>query len=125
MSKEDLAGQPPRVTPISREELNAKVHHGPLILIDAQSPGWYERERLPGAIKADVDNVDALVERLEDTEAEIAVYCWSESCTGSVQVSEALAERGFRNVRRYVEGKKGWLEAGLPIESTKQDHEDS
>lgn len=44
---------------------------------------------------------------------------------GSGQVSEALAQRGFSNVRRYAEGKRDWLEAGLPIESIEQDYDDA
>lgn len=125
MNKEDLDREPRTVSPISREELNAKIRKDSVIVVDAQGPGWYEREHLPGAIKADLTNVDDLVERLHDTAAEIAVYCWSESCTGSSQVSEALAQRGFSNVRRYAEGKRDWLEAGLPIESIEQDYDDA
>jgi len=125
MKNEDSAREPQTVTPISREELKAKIREDSLIVVDTQDPGWYEREHLPGAMKADLSNLDVLTKSLADPTAEIAVYCWSESCTGSAQVSEALARWGFSNVRRYVEGKRDWLDAGLPIESVERDYDDA
>ena len=51
-----------------------------------------------------------------DRDAEIVVYCASTTCDSSVQVGERLIELGYPNVHHYVEGKKGWIEAGLPVE---------
>ena len=107
-----------RVTPISRQELLAKMGEGAVILVDAQADGWYEREHLPGARRTCVHDVDELAATLsDDRSAEIVVYCWSETCDASAHVSAQLAGRGYTNVRRYVAGKRDWLEAGLPIES--------
>lgn len=106
------------VLTISRQELYDKILEGSVIVVDAQAAGWYEREHLPGALRADADNLDDLVAKLGDNPAsEIAVYCWSETCSASARVSAELLRRGYTNVRRYVEGKRDWLEAGLPIES--------
>ncbi len=76
-----------------------------------------EGEQQPGALPAEADNIDALVGRLSHPAAEIAVYCWSETCSASAQVSTELLRRGYTNVRRYVQGKRDWLQAGLPIET--------
>ena len=103
---------------ISRAELRQKLDRGGFVLLDAQAPGWYEREHLPGARKmpgADVEN--RLREIVPDPRAEIVVYCWSEMCGASVDAARTLESLGYRNVRRYAGGKKEWLEAGLPIET--------
>lgn len=106
------------VLPISRHELFDKMRKGVVMVVDAQGPGWYEREHLPGSVRSDVEDIDDLVARLgSDRSREIAVYCWSETCTASAYVSEALVRGGYTNVRRYAEGKRDWLEAGLATES--------
>jgi rhodanese-related sulfurtransferase len=116
----------PDVRAISRQELEEKIGTGELTVVDAQAPGWYEREHLPGALRADAGHMDDLATRLgDDPAAEIAVYCWSETCNMSALVSAELAGRGYTNVRRYVEGKKDWIEAGLPIESEGEKDDDS
>ena len=118
MSRRDPELTTAQVTPISRQELQAKMGAGAVILIDAQADGWYEREHLPGALRSGVHAVDELAATLsDDRSAEIVVYCWSETCDASARVSTDLARRGYTNVRRYVEGKRDWLEAGLPIDS--------
>jgi hypothetical protein len=38
------------------------------------------------------------------------------TCDSSLIVANRLVELGYRNVRRYAEGKVDWMEAGLPVE---------
>ena len=105
-------------TPIDRDELRVKLEDGMIRLVDAQAPGWYEREHLPGALRAAADDVDGLLRALgAGHNAAIAVYCWNAACTGSAYVAEQLEARGYRNVRRSVGGKQDWTDSGLPIES--------
>jgi hypothetical protein len=52
------------VQTISRQELHVKMRESTVIVVDAQAPGWYEREHLPGALRADVGNIDDLVTKL-------------------------------------------------------------
>lgn len=105
--------------PIEREELRAKLDEGAIRLVDAQAPGWYEREHLPGALRASADDVDGLLAALgPDRGTEIAVYCWNAACTGSAYVAEQLETVGYRNVHRYVGGKQDWVDAGLPVETS-------
>jgi rhodanese-related sulfurtransferase len=108
---------PPGVTPISRSELVAKLDEHAVVLVDAQAPRWFEREHLPSALCANARDIDDLVDRLAAAPTEeIVVCCWSEMCDASARVSAELAARGFSNVRRYIEGKRDWLDAGLPVE---------
>lgn len=102
---------------IEREELHAKMNLGEVRLLDAQAPGWFEREHLPGAIRGRIAEPDAIVAELgDDLETEIVVYCWSATCNGSALAAGLLEGRGYRNVARYTNGKQDWIDAGLPIE---------
>ena len=111
----DLLGETEDTT-IPREELRQKLERGDLVLLDAQAPGWYEREHLPGARKMpDGDVKTRMHEIVPDRRAEIVVYCWSETCGASGIAVRALRSLGYQNVRRYAGGKRDWLEGGLPI----------
>lgn len=110
------AGSEDAAALISRAELRQKLELGSVVLLDAQAPGWYEREHLPGALKLpDRDIASRIAEIVPDRSAEVVVYCWSETCSASAGAASALRELGYRNVRRYAGGKKEWMEAGLPI----------
>ena len=101
---------------ISREELRLELERGTVVLLDAQAPGWYEREHLPGALKMpDGDLERRIAEIVPDRSAEIVVYCWSETCSASEVAASELRALGYRNVRRYAGGKRDWVEARLPI----------
>jgi rhodanese-related sulfurtransferase len=103
---------------ISREELWQEIERGEkLVLVDALAPMSFAHSHLPGAINLPPEWVDDRgPARIPDRDAEIVVYCASTTCDSSIQVGERLLELGYPNVRHYVEGKKGWIEAGLPVE---------
>ena len=105
------------VPTIGRAELHDAIRAGTIVALDAQGEGWYEREHLPTAIRARPDDLGLLERRLpEGKDTPLAVYCWSETCTASQQTAEHLIASGYRNARRYVGGKRDWIEAGLPLE---------
>ena len=54
----------------------------------------------------------------EDTEA--IVYCAGPECHASEDAARELAEMGYSKVRRYVGGKKDWMDAGFPVMSDEQ-----
>ena len=113
-SSEDLPAAARGV--ISREQLRIEIERGSVVLLDAQAPGWYEREHLPGARKMpDRDLERRIAEIVPDRSAEIVVYCWSEKCSASAAAVSELCALGYRNVRRYAAGKRDWMEARLPI----------
>lgn len=87
------------------------------MLIDALSPTSYAASHLPGAINMPPEWVDERApRRIPDRETELVVYCASTSCDSSVVVANRLIELGYRNVGHYPEGKRDWVEAGLPLE---------
>jgi rhodanese-related sulfurtransferase len=103
---------------ISREELRQKIDRGEeFVLVDALAPMSFAHSHLPGAINLPPEWVDDRgPTRLPDRAAEIVVYCASATCDSSVEVGKRLVELGYPNVHHYVEGKRGWVEAGLPLE---------
>jgi len=87
------------------------------VVVDALAPMSFAHSHLPSAINLPPEWVDERgPSRLPDRKAEIIVYCSSSTCDSSAQVGERLVELGYGNVRHYVEGKRDWVEAGLPLE---------
>lgn len=103
---------------ISRAELRRKIEaDDDFVLVDALAPISYARSHLPGAINLPLEWVDERgPRRIPDLDTEVVVYCVDATCESSVHVAERLIERGYRNVRHYLEGKSAWAEAGLPLE---------
>ena len=100
---------------ISRDELAAAL--GTVTVVEALGPMYYEAEHLPGAINVPHTEVDALAPSLlPDKDAAIVIYCSNTQCPNSEVAARRLVALGYTNVRRYVEGKDDWREAGLPLE---------
>jgi rhodanese-related sulfurtransferase len=106
------------VAQISRESLWHKIERGDeFVLVDALPPLAYAASHLPGAISMPPEYVTSRARRrIPDSHTEIVVYCASVTCDSSLVVADRLVELGYRNVRHYAEGKRDWLEAGLPLE---------
>lgn len=108
------------VTPISRDELRAKLESGDdVVVVEALGPMYYDDAHLPGARNLPHDQVDGLAATvLPDRDAFVVVYCSNTACQNSVVASRRLVELGYTNVHEYVAGKQDWIEAGLPVEQT-------
>ena len=103
---------------VTREQLREQLESGdPVVLIDALSPLSYATSHLPGAINIAPEWVDARAPRLiPDLDADLVVYCSSAMCDSSSVVVNRLRELGYRRDRHYVDGKRDWQAAGLPLE---------
>jgi rhodanese-related sulfurtransferase len=103
---------------ISRESLRRKIESAEeVVLVDALSPMSYAMSHLPGAINITPDWIDDRARRrIPDLDTEVVVYCADDTCDSSVVVAKRLIELGYRNVRHYAEGKRDWVDAGLPLE---------
>jgi rhodanese-related sulfurtransferase len=103
---------------VSRDQLRQKIESGDqFVLVDALAPMSFAHSHLPGAINLPPDWVDERgPRRIPDLNTEIVVYCSSSTCDSSVIVAQRLMELGYANVGHYVEGKRDWVEAGLPLE---------
>ena len=53
---------------------------------------------------------------LPEREAEIVVYCASNTCQNSHIAARRLEQLGYTRVAVFAGGKKEWVEAGLSLE---------
>lgn len=103
---------------ITRDELAAAIEAGTVTVVDTLGGEYYARQHLPGALALAPADVDARVSAvLPDRDAAIVTYCSDPACPNSGQVADRLAHLGYRNVRKYREGIRDWVEAGLPTET--------
>jgi rhodanese-related sulfurtransferase len=103
---------------ISRTELLRKMlgDERP-VLIEALPEKYFSHAHIPGALNVPHDQVDVLAAQvLPRKDASIVVYCASATCPNSHVAAERLTQLGYKDVQVYVEGKKDWIEAGLPVD---------
>ena len=104
-------------TRITSDELRARLDAGtPTILFEALPGKYYRDGHLPGALPIDHENVRNTAEALvADKNATVVVYCASATCRNSDIAASQFDALGYTDVRVYAEGKKDWMEAGLPV----------
>jgi rhodanese-related sulfurtransferase len=107
---------------ISRSELKSKIDRDDdFRLVEALPRDHFRKQHLPGAISLPPDDAKQLAAKtLPDKNADIVLYCANASCDASEKVAAELEAQGYRHVRRYVEGKQDWVDAGLPTEHEAQ-----
>ena len=107
---------------ISREEIKARLDSGePITLVEALPQKYFDEAHLPGAINIPHDQLRNLAPALlPEKEALIAVYCASTECNNSRIATNLLRGMGYANALEYIDGKKDWVEAGLPVEASTQ-----
>jgi len=89
------------------------------VLVDTLPANSYARGHLPGAIHIVSDDILARAGTvLLNHDARIVVYCASEDCKRAGLAAERLKRLGYRNVYHFVGGRKAWVAAGYPLEST-------
>jgi rhodanese-related sulfurtransferase len=105
-------------TTITRDELQAAIDAGDVVVVETLGPQYYEDAHLPGAINIPHTEVARLApELLPDKDAAIVTYCSNPSCRNSEVVAAQLRALGYTDVRKYAEGKDDWRAAGLALES--------
>lgn len=106
---------------ISRDELKSKMdRHENFLLVETLDESDFARTHLPGAINLPPNHVrDMAMRRLPGKNAEIVVYCAKSASNASEVAASELEAQGYKHVRRYIEGKQDWVEAGLPTEGSR------
>ena len=103
---------------IDRQTLVERQQSNPaLTLVEALPRKYYDDWHLPGAVHLPHDEVrEKAATVLPKRDAEIVVYCASDSCRNSHIAADVLSLLGYTDVSVYAGGKADWQEAGLPRE---------
>ena len=103
---------------ITRDELQAAITTGDVVVVETLGPQYYEDAHLPGAINIPHTEVARLAPALlPDKAAPIVTYCSNSACRNSEIAAAQLRSLGYADVRKYAEGKDDWRAAGLPLEA--------
>lgn len=105
---------------ITTEELKKKIDSGAgnFYLIDVLSPQSYGARHVPGAKNIpEKTNFLKTFEKVTQApkDAEIVVYCSSDTCMASVRAAYALEKARYTNVKHYKDGLAGWKDAGYAL----------
>jgi rhodanese-related sulfurtransferase len=108
---------------IDRQTLEKRIAANPrLVLLEALPEMYYAQGHLPGALHFPHDRVAELAQQVVPRlDAEIVVYCANRNCQNSHIAAGELSRRGYSDVSVYADGKKDWIEAGLPTEAASID----
>lgn len=105
---------------ITTAELKQKIDAGQVpYLIDVLAPESFEARHVPGAkhLRKGPDFVERFEKEITASkDAEIIVYCSSDTCTASVISADQLDKAGYTNVFHYKDGLAGWKNAGYKFE---------
>lgn len=104
---------------IDRNELAALLDSdAEVVLLEALPEKYYREGHLPRAVPMPHDRVDELAAiRAPDRDADVVVYCASDTCQNSAIAADRLRELGYSRVRVYAGGKADWVAAGLAVET--------
>lgn len=98
----------------STEELRSRL--STVTLVEALGAAFFATGHLPGAVNIPPLRVAELAQRLlPEKDAPIVVYGAHRGAESADVVVRQLLLLGYRDVSRYVDGKAGWAEAGLPL----------
>jgi rhodanese-related sulfurtransferase len=103
---------------ITLDELRREMAAQHVTVVETLGPLYFDDSHLPGAVNIPHTEVAELAPALlPDKDAAIVTYCSNTACRNSEIAGNQLIALGYSNVRKYAEGKQGWIEAGLPVES--------
>lgn len=107
----DYLGDRTEVEVITREQLQERLAHGDVVVVDVRPEAEYDAGHLPGAVHVPPDQLD----RLDDLPdgPDVVAYCRGPYCVYADDAVRRLTARGRRAVR-LEEGLPEWVHAGGP-----------
>jgi rhodanese-related sulfurtransferase len=107
-----------KASPSAISELQTRLSNpAPFFFWNVLTDEYFTGPMIPGSVRMPLTTIvrDARNAALP-LDAEIVVYCSSDTCPQSTLAAEKLVRSGYRNVHIYEGGVKQWREAGLPLE---------
>lgn len=95
---------------ISTDELQVRLRHGDVVLLDVRPTVEYQAGHLPEAISIPLDELERRLNELPPDKT-IVAYCRGPYCVYADEGLELLAEKGWE-VARLEEGVAEWQQAG-------------
>lgn len=85
-------------------------------LVEVLGPPYFATGHLPGAVNITPNRVAELAAvLLPDKNADIVIYGAQRHSPAADAVGRELSNLGYCNIATYLDGKQGWVEAGLPL----------
>ncbi|MBL4764423.1 MAG: rhodanese-like domain-containing protein [Colwellia sp.] len=114
------AGEAPQIS--QQELLTAlKAPNHNIVVLDVRSKEEYQNGHLVNAINISHNTVAEKLNQLSQYKnSTVVVYCRSGRRAGIAE--HILAENGFENLRHLTGDMNGWLDAELPVVTTKNAH---
>ncbi len=96
-----------------------QIERRDFVLVDTLPPAAYDKGHLPGAIHIMSDNIlDRASSLLPNREQVVVVYCASVNCKRAGRSAGRLESLGYSRVHHFEGGKREWIAAGFPLETT-------
>lgn len=85
-------------------------------LVEVLPENAYQEEHIAGAINIPAAQLGELAPQQLEKDEVVVVYCSKYSCNASPAAAKKLTSMGYEKVYDFSAGKKGWKDAGLPME---------
>lgn len=108
-----------RFPEIRQAELVKAVHDKTAFIVDANGDESYAGAHIPGAVSFDKATGRFSQDLPADKGALIVAYCGGPGCEAWCGAANKLESMGYKNIRHYKGGIKGWKQAGLETASAK------
>lgn len=99
---------------ISREELDARLRTGEIVVVDVRPPSEYAAGHVAGAVNVPPHELGSRLAALPPGR-QVVAYCRGPLCVFADDAVHALTAAG-RPAARLVDGYPEWAAAGLPVE---------
>lgn len=107
-----------RLKTITPKRLVEHIGDDSVTTIDVTSPQSWDSAHVPGA-----RNLDPYQFEQQDLPADkqslLVFYCSNPLCRKAPNAAKRAIKMGFENVRVMPAGIKGWVRAGLPVDTSK------
>jgi rhodanese-related sulfurtransferase len=91
---------------------------GAAVFVDTRSAAYFKRGHIPDAVNVPINRVKQNLSILPtDKEALLITYCGSIECPNAYQLMNIFFAHGYRNVKFFPRGLRGWQALGYPLET--------
>ena len=97
-----------KFTDMSKAELEKVLVGKKATIVDVNSKTSFEKSRIPGAVHYGTHKKDFAKVLPKDKNALIVAYCGGKMCTAWKDAARAACEMGYKNIRHFSEGIRGW-----------------